>query len=302
MRDCPNCNDSKNLAKKEVVSKRPLEQMEWNEAKKYFVGFRFNQPFFTYYRCNKCRILYCPYYFNQDQLNFLYSSMPDNLAGEKIEIVGKTQKKYVSYLSKNRKSNFLLEIGSDIGIVTSEFTNKFKTEVIYAVEPNQNVHETLKMNIEEVSSSQLKIVSNLEEIDGNLRFDVVIGIHVFDHLLNPKKYLKQVFNMMKNNSELLIIVHNESSFLRNFLKEKWPPFCPQHPHLFNPNTITKILNEIGFDEIKVKKTTNWFSLRHVIKLIGTIFGLKLDFKIFDYIQLPFKLGNMAIVAKNRSSK
>jgi hypothetical protein len=31
--------------------------------------------------------------------------------------------------------------------------------------------------------------------------------------------------------------------------------------------------------------------------MGTIFGLKIEAKLFDYINLPLKLGNMAIVAE-----
>ena len=50
-RDCPNCGNSKDDFKKKVKSARPLENMKWDEAKEFFVGFRFRQPFFTYVEC-----------------------------------------------------------------------------------------------------------------------------------------------------------------------------------------------------------------------------------------------------------
>lgn len=298
IRDCPNCGASKDLSKLGITSSRPLEKISWEESIKYFVGFRFKQPFFTYRKCKKCKLLYCPIYFNQEQLNFLYKSMPDNLAGESLEVVGKTQKNYVSYLSKNNNEVTMLEIGSDIGIVSSEFSKKYVTKLIAAIEPNLEVHKKLENNIKSSSNAKLHIYQHLEELENNKMFDYIIGVHVFDHLIEPIEYLKSLRLKLVQGGEILLIVHNEASILRYFLGKKWPPFCPQHPHLFSPKTITSILEKIGYRDIKVIKTTNWFSLRHVVKLLGTILGLKLDFRILDKIQLPLKLGNMAVVAKN----
>jgi hypothetical protein len=295
-RDCPNCGNSRNDFKKKVNSARPLENMKWNDAKEFFVGFRFRQPFFTYVECGKCSLLYCPAYFNQKQLDELYGSMPDNLAGENEEIVGKTQRKYINYLPQRTGYTKLLEIGSDIGLVTSEFMSKFKTSKVIVIEPNKDVHERFKKNISKFNT-ELKIYSDLRDVNKSEDSDVVIGIHVFDHIISPIDYLKELTGLMSDKSHLLIIVHNEKSLLRNLLRSKWPPFCPQHPHLFSPLTISKILLDLGFKGIEVHKTTNWFSLRHVIKLFGTILGIKLDFRFLDKANLPLKLGNMAVVAE-----
>ncbi len=295
-RDCPNCGHSRDDYKKKIESARPLEEMSWEEAKNYFVGFRFRQPFFTYVECGRCALVYCPIYFNQNQLNELYGSMPDNLAGESEEIVSKTQRKYIEYLPQGKESTKLLEIGSDIGLVTSEFVSKFKTSKVIAIEPNKDVHERFRKNLSEFDI-ELKIFNDLRDVNKSEDSDVVIGIHVFDHLINPISYFKDLLDLMNTKSRILIIVHNEKSLLRTLLRRKWPPFCPQHPHLFSPITISKILLDLGFKEIKVHKTTNWFSIRHVIKLLGTILGLRLDFRFLDKINLPLKLGNMAIVAE-----
>jgi hypothetical protein len=295
-RDCPNCGNSRNDFKKKVNSARPMENMKWDEAKGFFVGFRFRQPFFTYIECGKCSLLYCPTYFNQKQLDELYASMPDNLAGESEEVVGKTQRNYINYLPKMTESTKLLEIGSDIGLVTSEFVRKFKTSKVIVIEPNKDVHERFKKNIGEFST-EFEIYFDLRHVNKMENSDVVIGIHVFDHIINPIGYFKEIIELMSNKSCLLVIVHNEKSILRKLLRSKWPPFCPQHPHLFSPTTISNILQDLGLEEIKVYKTTNWFSLRHVIRLMGTILGIKLDFRFLDKANLPLKLGNMAVVAK-----
>jgi hypothetical protein len=296
-RDCPNCGHSRNNFLRKVESSRPLEKMNWDEAKKYFVGFRFKQPFFTYIECASCNLLYCPTYFNQSQLNELYGSMPDNLAGESEEIIGKTQRKYIDYLSSKCKGLTLLEIGADIGLVTKEFIRRFDTHKVIAIEPNKDVHQRFKDNLKSKDKIDAQIYTDINEITTAIDTDVVIGIHVFDHLIEPNQYLKTLNELMRADGNILIIVHDEKSLLSKILQSKWPPFCPQHPHLFNSKTLSKILIDLGFSEIKSYKTTNWFSIGHVVKLMGTIFGIKLELSVLDRIQLPLKLGNMAVTAK-----
>ena len=179
--------------------------------------------------------------------------------------------------------------------------SKFKTSKVIAIEPNKDVHERFKTNISKFDTS-LEIYNDLREVNKSGDSDAVIGIHVFDHIIDPINYFKKLIGLMSDESHLLIIVHNEKSLLRNLLRSKWPPFCPQHPHLFSPPTISKILQEIGFEGIEVYKTTNWFSLRHVVKLFGTILGIKLDFRFLDKANLPLKLGNMAVVAEMNRKK
>ena len=296
-RDCPNCGHTRNSFLRKVESSRPLEKMNWDEAKKFFVGFRFKQPFFTYIECAGCNLLYCPVYFNQSQLNELYGSMPDNLAGESEEIIGKTQRKYIDYLNLKDKGLTLLEIGADIGLVTKEFISRFDTNKIIAIEPNKDVHKRFKDNLKSIDKIDTEIYTDLSEITNKIEANAVIGIHVFDHLIEPNQYLDKLNKLMTLNGSILIIVHDEKSLLSKMLRSKWPPFCPQHPHLFNSKTLSKILIDLGFSDIKSHKTTNWFSLGHVVKLVGTIFGIKLEFSFLDRIQLPLKLGNMAVTAK-----
>ena len=296
-RNCPKCGHTQLDFKKKVKSARPLEKMNYDDSKKYFLGFfRYQQPFFTYIECVNCELLYSPIYFNQSQLNELYYSMPDNLAGEAEVVIGKTQSKYLDYLNVIGRNLTLLEIGSDIGLITREFIRRFDTKKVVAIEPNKNVHHRFKNNFESQQSIEFEVFSSMDELDTNFNVDVVIGSHVFDHMIDPVRYLSRITRALKVHGSILIIVHDEKSLLRKIMGKKWPPFCPQHPHLFNAKTISSLLLDLGFSEIKVNKTTNWFSLRYLIKSFGSIFGLNLDILILDKLQIPLKLGNMAVVA------
>ena len=222
--------------------------------------------------------------------------MPDNLAGEAEAVIGKTQSKYLDYLNVTGDNLTLLEIGTDIGLVTREFMRRFDTTKVIAIEPNKSVHHRFRKNLESQQSIELEVFSTIDELITDIKVDVVIGSHVFDHLIDPVKFLSRITSVLKKNGSILIIVHDEKSLLRKILGKKWPPFCPQHPHLFNEKTISDLLLDLGFSDIKVNKSTNWFSMRFLIKSLGSIFGINLDLLIFDNLHIPLKLGNIAIVA------
>ena len=50
---------------------------------------------------SQCKLLYCPWYFSQSQLDELYAIMPDNSMGNEKKALLKTQRSYVKKLSKD---------------------------------------------------------------------------------------------------------------------------------------------------------------------------------------------------------
>ncbi len=97
-----------------------------------------------------------------------------------------------------------------------------------------------------------------------------------------------------------MVVHNEKSILRLLLKKKWPPFCLQHPQLFNPQSARRMLENYGWEVVKVMRTTNYYTSRNFIQLALRILGkeVKLLNKIPNF-QIPVKLGNILIIAKKK---
>ena len=291
IRNCPLCDSDLSCAKPEIVSNKPANLMTFEEVKSYFVGIRKGQVFFTYYRCLKCDLLYCPYYFNEDQLRMLYAEMPDNLMGEAKSIVSKTHMWYVNWImSKQIFAKNYIEIGPDIGLVTREIDARLPIEHAFLVEPNKNVHMELSLNMPNCKDKN--IVENLDNVEFS-NFDLVVGIHVYDHLLEPVSDLKKLNKMCATNSNLAIVVHNEKSKLRYFMKKAWPPFCLQHPQLYNPNTLSKLLELSGWQLVEFGSSINWFNLRHLSEMGIRALGMpEYLSKFFPDIQLPFKLGNI----------
>ena len=222
--------------------------------------------------------------------------MPDNLMGEDKATVSKTQSGYVNWLSKkvSQIDNYL-EIGPDIGLVAGEVQKKFKVKGSVMIEPNKSVHNDLKENL---SNSRVEVYEYISELKSSDKFDLMAGIHVYDHLLDPVKDLLELRSHAADHANLLIVVHDEKSLLRKAMKSKWPPFCLQHPQLYNPSTLREILRKAGCELEHLSKSTNWWHLDHFADMGSGVIGLPTKWsKILPSVELPTRLGNMIALAR-----
>ncbi|MEK6757842.1 MAG: class I SAM-dependent methyltransferase, partial [Nanoarchaeota archaeon] len=84
-------------------------------------------------------------------------------------------------------------------------------------------------------------------------FDVVRYSHVLEHVLSPKKELQRVRGFLKKGGKVLIIVPNIDSIFFKIFKGYWYPLeAPRHFYQFSPKTLTRLLLESGFHNIKIK--------------------------------------------------
>jgi hypothetical protein len=295
-RNCPICESTKISAKPSSFAKNPAEKMSWNEAKSYFIGLRNDQVFFSYFTCDECELLYCPWYFTKEQIAVLYSEMPDNTMGEDKSTVSKTQSAYAKWiLQGNVSSHAYLEVGPDIGLVTRKVIELQKPKRVSFIEPNLSVRNELLESVKGVESIEVvDFIENLEKKD----FTLIVGIHVYDHLLDPVQDLKNIYTRAGSNAHLSIVVHNEKSVLRKVLKAKWPPFCLQHPQLYNPKTLEMLLEKTGWTPCRIEKSTNWYHLKYFIGMGFSVLGVKEKVSRFlPDVEFPIRLGNIICLAQ-----
>jgi len=298
-RTCPLCEQIDAKFIPEVSSKIPAEFLTFEGTKELFVGFRTTQIFFTFSRCVNCGLLYCPWYFSTKQLDELYADMPDNLLGEDKSIISRTHQGYVKKISKKiKRSKVYLEIGPDIGLVTRSAIGQLKPNKVILIEPNKSVHKELLSNSS--SCSEVELIDHVNDLNEQSP-DLIVGVHVYDHLLNPLEELIKLNSKSVSGAMIALVVHNEKSLIRKFLDKKWPPFCLQHPQLYNKKTIKQMLELAGWRVVSIQPTINWFSLRHFARMGGGLIGINPRFFcLIPNIQIPFKLGNIICIAEKRA--
>lgn len=297
-RACPLCGSRDTSSKAEVRAKFPAEESFWEQVKVAFVGIRNDQVFFSFYRCLDCELLYCPWYFTKEQLDVLCSEMPDNTIGEDKRTASKTQSRYTRKLVKiSGHIKSFLEIGRDIGLVAKEVVTLADVQQVYMVEPNAAFYKELSQNLGK--SKHQEICIDVEKLTAN-NFDLVVGIHVLDHLLYPKDDLTSISKSSGKLQTSAFVVHNEKSILRRVLTEKWPPFYLQHPQLFNRKTLRKMLETSDFKDFKFSRTINYYHLNNLSSMLLRILGLpKLLNKVVPHIEMPFILGNIMVTARKK---
>lgn len=294
---CPGCY---NLSKKSnffLSSSPPAETLSINQHGNFISGYDNKRVFFSYHRCGACSLLYCPTYFTQEQLNTLYKNQSENMEEVPEKARWLTQRAYFNILKKyHTHQGDYLEIGADIGLFAKFFAENNNTDRMYLYEPNHEVHHSLRQNIGNKKFEIFTKNFSKEDVRPN-SLNTVSIIHTLDHMLEPRQLIRDIYQSLQPNGVVLIVTHDESSFLAKLLKRKWPPFTLQHPQLFQPKTIQSLLVSEKFKILACKKTPNYFPVTHFIKGGLEALGLnKIPIPSLSKWVVPIKLGNIITIA------
>ena len=294
-RDCPVCGSD--CGSVEVASSRRAEQISFKKLRPFWYTFAGEKVFFSYARCPDCGILYAPRFFNHEQLLELYSDMPPNMDVGAPDALDATQRSYWEMIAASAKlDGDYLEIGPDVGHVARHAARHGAFGKFWFFEPNKGVHAELARSTQGKPSDISSKMTDLSAVpDGSV--GVAVMVHVLDHLVDPAEVLKQIRTKLRPDGVLAIVTHNESSMLRRVMGRKWPPFCLQHPELYNPSSIAKLLRTTGFERIHVGRAKNYFPISFMARQAAGIVGLKLDRMPLPNTVVGLRLGNMLTLAR-----
>lgn len=301
-RTCPSCHDNTDHRLK-INSHPRAESLSLDETIPYWSGFFKKKIFFSYHECKSCGLLFCPYFYNENHLQDLYRNMEDNTAGISQDILAKTQRSYFDVLAKHSSlhGNYL-EFGPDIGLLTETCMEKGKFSAYWLFEPNKKIWPVLQKKTENHSCHLFEDLASLESIPDK-SISTVVMVHVLDHLYNPADTLNQLKKKLAPEAKLMFVTHNEKSLLAKLTGKKWPPFCLQHPQLFNPVSIKIFLEKLGFDVISCQKTYNYFPLTWLLKHFFWLFGIRnIKLPALKKMHVKLKLGNMITIAVGKYQK
>ena len=292
--NCPVCQSK--IDRDPIVVPEVDPSFEKTIKKKMWKGLLKKIIFFPYYRC-KCGMLTTKTFINDKTLKYLYSDMEENVhkddnKNNDIE----TKKSYLAqiqnFLYFDKKKINLLEIGADNGNflkLINEFNNNISSTV---VEPNKKMHKKLKILTKNV-------YGDIKKLPRNKKFDLIIAIHVFDHIPNLTEFLKKIGKKLKRGGYIYGVVHDEKSIMAKILGKRWPPYSLQHPHLFNPNSINSLFERLHYDKNFIVKTMNFFNLGFLLQnLFSAIFKIKINFP--SLFPIGLKLGNFSFLYKKQN--
>jgi SAM-dependent methyltransferase len=254
--------------------------------------------FFSYVRCPNCALLYCPIYYSSEQLHRLYSRQAENMSDVPIAARLSTQQRYVAALAlETVPEGDYLELGADNGMFARLCADRrsFGRYVLY--EPNVEVHPEIERRLRERPHSVLtKDFSPSDVPAGSVSLAVVV--HVLDHVLEPRRMVEGLFEILRPGGRLFIVTHNERSLLARLLRRRWPPYTLQHPQLYSPHSLERIGRSCGFQDVTILRTANDFPVPHLLRAGLQVLGLspRIVPSRWQSPQVALKLGNIAMIA------
>ena len=117
--------------------------------------------------------------------------------GEDKSTVSRTQSAYANWIMsrKDTSNKRYLEVGPDIGLVANQIVKISKPEFVSFLEPNRSVRAELLESVAGVESKE--VVDFIDELVTK-DFSLIVGVHVYDHLL----HLSKIFWWFKRISKI----------------------------------------------------------------------------------------------------
>jgi hypothetical protein len=295
-RCCPVCGHNPPMTNL-VSTEKKAEDSSLDQLTQYWNGFFKEKVLFSYARCDGCGLLYCPTFFNNEQLEILYGQMPANMDEVPLQALKNTQYGYFSALKQHSPLNGgFLEIGPDIGLFTEHCVREGEFNEYWLFEPNRVVKTVLEGVVQGHKSHIIHEMTDFSAVPDHAVSAAVI-IHVMDHLLDPVSTLTQLRTKLASGARLLIVTHDESSMLRKIFAWRWPAFCLQHPQIYNPKTTQALLEASGYEVVAQQKTVNHFKISFLLKHALWAMGIKVkSVPSFNDITVGLKLGNILTIA------
>lgn len=149
-----------------------------------------------------------------------------------------------NYCSKNDK---ILEIGSGYGFFLKNMS-KFGFDIT-----GIEISKTRRKISKKLSQSDILNLNLLSDnIDYENQFNAITLFHVLEHILNLKKFLKNIKNLMLPTSKIFVEVPNLNDYqiMTNPYYAKW--FWQRaHLNYFSKDSLQQIFRTCGFKKIKI---------------------------------------------------
>lgn len=142
----------------------------------------------------------------------------------------------------NNENLSVLEIGSGTGGFVKLLKEDLNIANITVVEKSNSNVDYLKAN-----NTELLIHSNLEQVQG--KFDVIIGIALFEHIRDPMNFLKKISHLLKDDGIVILEMPNKNEPLidvYNIKEFKKFNYQKQHYYTYSEKNLSFLINSSGF--------------------------------------------------------
>lgn len=143
-------------------------------------------------------------------------------------------------------SGTLLEIGCGSGDFLSQATERGLA--VTGVEFSPHACATARVKLEgtggKVIQGEISVLADQKEC-----FDYIVFCDVLEHVREPRLFLRQVFELLKPNGQILCVVPSLDSWSAKLLNINWMEFKLEHLSYFDTKILRSLLFQESFSEI-----------------------------------------------------
>lgn len=245
--DCPLCGSSRRLAT--PYGRGPLRVVRCRSCLVYYLSPRLTST--------RMAELY------RDGAYFEGGSLGYSSYGRQERSLRKTFRRLVRILRRRKLTGgALLEVGCGYGYFL-EAARPFYTRRV-GTEMSADAAATARGTGAEVH------VGGLEELPGGERFDLVVALHVIEHVYDPVVFVDRLLAHVKEGGHLLLATPDMGSHWRRVLGKRWPSFkYPEHVVLYDRQTLGSLMNRFEpLADLRRFPCPHAFPLSEVLNKLG----------------------------------
>lgn len=216
--------------------------------------FAFEKFSFSYQDCPDCRTLYMSprpseaamgdYYANSE--NYAYWAehiFPASEASRREKIQKPRLERIIGYCDRfGIPKRTLLEVGPGFGTFCAVAIESKKFTRVIAVEPTPQMAAACRARGVDVIEKRIEDATG--DIDGA---DVVCAFEVIEHLFDPRRFIAGVRPLLSPGGLLVLSCPNGLGFDVQTLGAKSLAVDAEHVNLFNPMSLGRLVESMGFD-------------------------------------------------------
>ena len=255
----------------------------------------------TIVKCKSCGLVYVNPRIGREEIVDGYAKADESTYVKESKARSATFKRCMDEIERyHPKSGRILDIGCAAGLFL-EVAKKRGWEV-FGVEPNRWLAEWGGKNLGiKISSKPFEEVGFKENF-----FDVVTLWDVLEHLADPKKALLESAKILKKDGYLVVNYPDIGSWLARLFGRKWWFILSVHLYYFTPTTIRRILEESGFEVVRIKPHFQKLSFGYLIyrmkaysnMLYAVLAGFSRMFGL-DGLEIPYYAAQTMVIARKR---
>lgn len=277
-RSCPICNTKSSLAKlflKQNID--PMRLSAFSFASRKLPEFMCHELV----RCPTCDLVYASTPPNRAALANAYHISEFDSAQEADDAAVAYEKAIQPVLRQLKSKCSAMEIGAGTGAFLEILKNQgFRTVV--GVEPSSAAIAAAPIH------RQLWIRDTIfhEEDFPPKSLDLICCFMTLEHVSDPHEIVSAASRLLKPGGAIALVTHNYRGVINRILGKHSPIIDIEHMQLFSPSSIRKLLENTGFESIKISSFKNRYAIRYWIRLLPLGPGFKQKMiKVLDVIRL-----------------